>query len=481
VTFLVAVTAALVLYAPPSHASAVPEPPGKSVIRAHGANAARYVRLRLDVVAYGVRGRGEIVVDRATGRFVRRFDAGPVSEREGWDGANPWRADATGMARIQGNADERAAIVEWSRLLAPSERAPAHEHASLAPEVTVEPSSGLVTGIVRHIGAQTERTTFGDYRDAGDFRLPFALADESDNGAWSARIVTVETPRSVPDAAFAPPPAPHDTTLQGVDVVPLDARSEFPLIAVSINDGPPLRFLLDTGGQNVITPEAARRAGLEPVGGGTVGGAGASLAKVRFASARSVRVGTAVLRDQPFLVLDLGAAAPFDGIVGYELFARFAARIDFAHHRLELARDVAELGGSGVVVPMSFAERQPQVEGALDGIPGVMTIDTGSVSSVDVASPFVVEHGLRERYHADVGGYPIAGIGGPVHAYFAHANEVRLGSLRIPDVKLLLTDARSGAEANPTLAANVGTQVLRRFNLVLDYRGGTIRFETPNR
>jgi hypothetical protein len=481
VTFLVAVTAALVLHAPSSHASAVPEPPGTFVIRALGANAARYVRLRLDIVAYGVPGRGEILVDRRTGRFVRRFDAGPVSEREGWDGLNPWRADATGMPRIEGNADERAAILEWSRLLAPRESASARERAVRAPEVTVEPSSGMVSSVVRHIGASTERTTFGDFHDAGGWRVPFALADESDDGAWSARVVTVETPRGVPDAAFAPPAAPHDTTLHGVAVVPLELGSEFPLVAVSVNGGPPLRFLLDTGGQNVIAPEAARRAGLEPIGAGTVGGAGAALAKVRFASARSVRVGTAVLRDQPFLVLDLGATAPFDGIVGYELFARLAARIDFAHHRVELARDVAELGGSGVTVPMSFAERQPQVEGALDGIPGVMTIDTGSVSSVDVSAPFVAGHGLRERYHAEAGGYPIAGIGGAVHAYFAHANELRLGGVRIPDVNLLLTDAQGGAEANPTVAANVGNQVLRRFNLVLDYRGGTIRFETPSR
>ncbi|MDB5026859.1 MAG: hypothetical protein JWO66_548 [Candidatus Eremiobacteraeota bacterium] len=126
---------------------------------------------------------------------------------------------------------------------------------------------------------------------------------------------------------------------------------------------------------------------------------------------------------------------------------------------------------------MSFDERQPQVDGALDGIPGVMTIDTGSASAVDVNTPFVVAHHLRARYHAEVEGFPISGIGGPVHAYFAHAGELRLGSLRIPDVNLLLTDARGGAEANPTVAANVGGQFLRRYALVLDYRGSAIRFE----
>jgi len=59
--------------------------------------------------------------------------------------------------------------------------------------------------------------------------------------------------------------------------------------------------------------------------------------------------------------------------------------------------------------------------------------------------------------------------------------ELRLGAVRFTEVPLLLTDAAAGAEANPTVAANVGERVMRRYNLVLDYRRNVIRFETPNR
>jgi Aspartyl protease len=450
-----------------------------AVIRAAGsdaARAARYVRLRLDVTAYGIPGRGEILVDRANGHFVRRFDAGPVSEREGWDGARAWRADATGMPRIEGNADERAAIVDWSRLLAPQDASAYREHPSRPPEVAAD-GEGDVTSIVRHIGHASERTTFAEYHPASGFVVPSTIVDTSENGVWTARVTGVETPRSERDASFAPPPEPRDATLRGVDVVTMLGRSDIPVIPVSVNGGPALRFLLDTGGQNVITPDAARRAGLDAVGEGSVGGAGAGLAKIRYATARSERVGKAELRDQPFLVLDLGATAPIDGIVGYELLARFAARIDFQHARVELAPDARALAPSGVAVPMVLNERQPQVEGVLDGIPGPMTIDTGSASSVDVNTPFVTAHDLRARYHAEAGGYPIAGVGGPVHAYFARAKELKLGDLAIPDVNLLLTDARAGAEADTVIAANIGNQVLRRFTVVLDYHRATIHFE----
>jgi hypothetical protein len=128
---------------------------------------------------------------------------------------------------------------------------------------------------------------------------------------------------------------------------------------------------------------------------------------------------------------------------------------------------------------MTFDERQPQVDGSLDGIPGAMTIDTGSESALDVNAPFVLAHDLRAKYHAVDSGFPIAGVGGQVHAYLARAEELRLGAVRFTDVPLLLTDADAGAEANPTVAGNVGDRLLRRYNLVLDYRRNVVRFEPP--
>ncbi|HEY0615555.1 MAG TPA: retropepsin-like aspartic protease [Candidatus Elarobacter sp.] len=455
-------------------AAAVATPP--TIVRsASAAPAPRFVRLRADVTVFGIAGHGEIVIDRIGGRFVRRFDAGPVSEREGWDGKRAWRADATGMPRVQGNADERAAIIEWARIGAPDATLPP-ERAFKAPDVATDPT-GEVTSIVRHIGHAAEHTTFADYRPAGAFVVPFTIADTSENGTWTAHVTRVEAPRAIADAAFSPPREPRDHTLSGVTAVALLGHADVPVLPVSVDGSAPLRFVLDTGGQNVITPEAARRAGLEPAGSGTVGGAGSGLANVRFASARTVRVGSAEMRDQPFLVLDLGATAPVDGIIGYELLARFAARLDVQHERLELAPDARALAPSGTAVPFVFDDRQPQLEGAIDGIPGALTLDTGSASAVDVNTPFVLAHDLRARYHADVGGYPISGVGGSVHAYYARAKELRFGTVAVPDVDLLLTDARSGAEADPAVAANVGEQVLRRFALVFDYRHGTVTFE----
>ncbi len=452
------------------------------VVQATSANAARYVRLRLDVVAYGIPGRGEILIDRAAGWFVRRFDAGPASDREGFDGVHAWRADATGMARVQGNVDQRGAIVAASYLYARAPRPAASEsvdgglrlrYGGLSRAMDVRAAGGMVAEARRRVGEDTVSTTFAGYRTVAGLRVPFALTERSSNGTWSARVRAVESLRGVPRDAFAPPPAPRDATLAEPTRVPLDPGE---VIAVRINGAAPLRFLLDTGGQNVITPQAAARLGMTVSGNGAVGGAGAKIAPIRYTTARTMRIGAAELRDQPFVVLDLGPAAPFDGIVGYEVFARFAARLDFAHHVFELAPSAAAFGTRGTAVPMVFDDRQPQVSGAIDGLPAAVTIDTGSDEAVDVNTPFVRAHRLERTYHVTPRGMLFYGVGGGVDGWRATARELRLGSVVIRDVRLALTDARAGVETDPSIAANVGDQVLHRFTVVFDYRHALLRF-----
>ena len=449
--------------------------------------APRFVRLELDVTAYGVRGRGEIVVDRARRRYVQRTFAGPVSEAEGFDGTRAWRADATGMGRIEGNADERGAILAWSYVLAGAPRAARSTRLAVAPpdravrvqypalsrgvDVVFGSRSGLVARVVRRAGDAAEITSFDDYRTVGAVVVPFAFDDVSDAGSVTARVRSVDTPRAVPDALFAPPGEPHDFTLARLTTLPM-LHGRGIVVHVRVN-GTPLVFGVDTGGQNVISHAAARRAGLAIAGTAAASGVGAGHTAAQFATARSVRIGAAEMRDQPFVVLDLPAAV--DGLVGYELLARFAARADFVRRRFDLAPRASAFGRGGVVVPFAFKDKQPQVDGAIDGIPGVLTIDTGSNGWVDVKTPFVRRHRLVERYHARVSGMAFAGVGGAVRASYAMAGTLRIGGATLHHVLLRLADAKGGVEIDPSAAANVGDEVLRRFVVVFDYRGGVMR------
>ena len=415
----------------------------------------RYLHVQFEVVAYGILGTGTLDVDRRTGWFVRRFATGPASEAEGFDGVRAWRADETGMPRIEGNVDERNEILEWSSAL-------------------VRATRGPLPRAVVHSGTDRVVVTFSGYRHAGGLWLPSRIESRAaQNGVWTAQVLAAQSSSSAP-VTFAPPAPPRDSSLAGITRVPISMTGGSPLLTVRV-DGQALRFILDTGGQNVITQSAARRAGLTVSGGGIVAGGGPDVAAIRYARARSLGVGAAELRAQPFIVLADDALPGVDGIVGYELLARFAARLDMAHGSLALASRAAAFGPPVHAATFAFLDRQPQLRGALDDVPGAFSIDTGSNLTAQVNAAIVRSHALISRLHASVTTLA-SGVGGRYTIYLVRAHVLRLANnvVRAPIVDLMTH--RGGSLSSPTVVANVGDGILRRWTLVFDYAHARIDF-----
>jgi Aspartyl protease len=488
VTFLVAVTAALVLHAPPSHASAAPDI--RLIRTVPGATVPRYVRLRYDVTAFGIAGTDEVLVDSLTGRFVERTNAGPAGGRQGFDGVRAWSSDATGLAEIADQSDDRSIILAWSYLLARVPRTAEHVARLPSPprfsvqrirfagltravDVRFDLSSGRVAGAELRAETNHQGLTVDQYRRFGNLIVPSRFRVHSDFGDTAEVLRTLDVPRVIPARAFAPPPPPDDTSLDGVTSVPFTLRRDGPVVTLRIDDGPPLQVLVDTGSSYTLTSSAARRSGLRVVGRGTTGGIGPSLVSVQFATAKRVRIGRAELHDQPMEIMlsrDLADRHGADGLIGYELFARFAARFDFTHRRLYLAHGAAALHPRGTRIPIVLESGQPQVNGAVDGLRGALTIDTGSAFGVDIMSPAVREHDLVRRYKAtEIEVSP--GIGGVLADVRARARTLRLGDVVVHDVPLALDLGTAGAMSDPSILGNVGMPVLKQFVIVLDYRG----------
>lgn len=420
-----------------------------------GATVRRFVIMRERVEAYGVPGTGTILIDRQTGHFVRRFAAGPASEEEGWDGSRAWRADATGTARVQANSGERAEIAGWS--------------SALVRAIDSSPHHAWVAGATDHVDISFDR-----YRKAGALSLPARIAAKSkENGVWTADLQSAQTIAQVAGNAFAPPATAADFHLDGVSRIPVAMTIGSPVIEVRVN-GRRLHFLLDTGGQNVITPLAAELARLRVVGGGVVSGGGGGEAPIRYAFADSVRVGAAEMLHQPFIVIPAASLPPVDGIVGYELLARFAVRLDMEHQTLELAPQAKAFGKAVAPAPFGYSDRAPQVEGSLDGVRGAFSIDTGSSLTAQIPTPIVRAYHLIDRLHATVATHA-SDVGGSYPIYLARAKAMRLGEAQFPRplVDLLV---RAQTSNSSTVVANVGDGLLRRWVLVFDYPHQTIDF-----
>jgi len=240
-------------------------------------------------------------------------------------------------------------------------------------------------------------------------------------------------------------------------------------------DGKPARFLVDTGGMNLLTPASAKKFGLSGEGRLAGRGVGDEVVDVSFAHAGEVRVGGAVLAKPVFAIMDLGKlpqveGVDSDGLVGYEMFRRFGVTIDYAKHELVLAEPAKFAPPAGAhTVPFELADRIPIIAGTLDGIPARISVDTGSRVSLTLHSPFVREHGLLAKYGAAAESVVGWGVGGPSRGHPARFGTLRLGDIDIGDVAGDLYSGDKGAFATPDISANLGGGVLKRFTVAFDY------------
>jgi predicted aspartyl protease len=442
-----------------------------AVVMAASLANAPFIRFNLDVREFGIHGTGTIVVDRLRGRFVRRFDTGPAGDSEGYDGTIVWTADAAGGSYVQGNADTRARGLRWGRI-----------YRTLG-------ASQLPSQIRIRVGADTERTTFADVRCIEqNFCAPFSIAITNQQGTRTIRVRTIEPLQHVDASAFEPPPAPTDARIDapsGVTSVPfsperLGARHKrtlpFVVVVASVNGSAPLRFLLDTGGQNILTPRVAKRLGIVPAGTASVGGAGSGTVPYAFAWVKNVRIGDAVMQHQPFMILSLDDLLPdIDGIVGAELLSRFTGRFDFKAGTLSLARTAPQSWLDGTTSPIAFILKVPDMAGSVDGFPGRFTLDTGADGALDINAPFAAKNELYARYHAKPNA-EIAGVGGGVRVANITVQKLSLGNSTVANVQSSLAyPAPNSVSDDPTVAGNIGELVLRRWStMVLNYRALTI-------
>lgn len=464
------------------------------------------LRLSGTVRAAGLTGSFETLEDLRSGRFRDAYTLGPMHEASGWDGARAWSQDSSGLSRPEeAEAPRRTAVNEvyrrsqawwfperWAaEVEALGERRDGEEAFQvlrITPqggrpfELWIGPE-GLFDRIVETQYGRTTTTFQSDWREVAGAKVPFRLRSTRGDGVPEHdSVLTVERAEAdvpAPETAFALPPAPPpDYGLargRASTTVPIRVLNGHVYVDVRLDGKGPFRFALDTGAVNVVTPAVAHALGLGAEGRIPGGGVGEKTEDLGMTRVKRLQIGDAYILDQTLFTFPIDElmamnGVRMDGIVGYEVFRRFVARIDYDRGMLTLrAPGGFTYQGPGAILPFVFDEHTPQVDGEIDGIPGKFGIDTGSRASLDLLSPFVAAHGLVERYGATtvrIGGW---GVGGPARGYVVRAGLLRLGPVEVPGVVTGLSVQQQGAFAGAEEAGNVGYGVLSRFVVTLDY------------
>jgi Aspartyl protease/PDZ domain len=487
---------------------------GRTVAAILGANQAAVghppsrsaVTLEYRYVGSGLTGTLTDKVDLTTGAYVETTVAGGMTEGSGFDGTMPWQRDISGTytpqqggdriptavdsayrrANLWWRADRGGAAIEY--IGRESDAGRSLEHLSVTPkggnrfDAWFDSDTHLLTRVTydQQFLHVTER--YSDYRRQGP--QVFAHAIESDPGLGQGGIsrltlLQCDYVPAVPLSAYSRPRTPVTGAIivggASSTTVPFRLLNNHIYVEATVDGKGPYTFIVDTGGHTLLSPHLIREVGLKPIGEAVTSGAGEKHGTTGFVRFGEIAIGGARLRNQDGFATDIYDKAiegiPVDGMVGFELVRRMVTTIDYGRNVITLTRpDRFETGSdSGVRVPFVFYDHVPNVPGRIGDLPARFAIDTGSRSALDITSPFVASHRLRDHFTAGTVAITGYGVGGPARSYVVRIPSVAIGSITIEDPVVDLSEAHSGAFSDPNFDGNVGSALLKRFVVTFDY------------
>jgi len=262
------------------------------------------------------------------------------------------------------------------------------------------------------------------------------------------------------------------------------------LVSVTINESPPLDFVLDSGAtQGAINdPYLANSLGLKAREAGLARGMGSGATRVLIADDTCIRSdGVEILRGQ-LVVHNIGerlaalAGREIDGFLGADFFSRYVVEIDPVGLRLLLHDpETFVYRGRGEVLALEIADRRPVVVGTVtveEGgreIPVRLVVDTGSGRYLTLITKS--RRRLKPPPEQTLGAS--VGIVGEILVAMSPVWRFQLGSSTVENVEAAWMESfRVAAVRNiPKLNGIVGNRLLRHFRVFFDYRGGRLILE----
>ena len=440
--------------------------------------------------------------DLPSGRWAGNVEAGPIRQRAGFDGKATWRmgndnevsvhkpptaSDVTGIYRkayAWWYPKRWPAKIEWAGHQ--GSQGKAFDVLHITPQggvpfdLWIDARTHFIVRFVDAADGDAETTSLGDYRNVHGVELPFLkqTTDDTTRRQQVTQITTASVNVPVSTEDFATPQPGQDISITGgADKVtlPFQFTNGYIYIPVKI-DGHPLRFMLDTGGQNVLSVRAAQALGIAGKGSIAAAGLGSGHVTQSYAKVKSLTLGDKVmLHNQTFAIQPMHDA---DGAIGSSLLYSFVVRIDYTAHELTLVRPGAfNAASAGTPLPIRVRHDRPLVQASIGGVPGWFVVDTGSNGLVMLNTPFARKHDLYARFHATPPSSEGHGYNGKVVARVAHDQKFEMGPFHGQLPEFSLGTATTGVGAYADMAGFIGSRFLKHLTMTIDYANSTLYVE----
>jgi len=264
-------------------------------------------------------------------------------------------------------------------------------------------------------------------------------------------------------------------------VVPMAIVNNHVIADVALDGTGPFRFIVDSGGGNLLDPAVAAAIGARVDGRIRLLGVGAATENGAMTRVHRVAVGAATFVDVRFVVAPIratfgaGEGPQIDGIIGRSIIGSGVTVFDYAARTLTFnAGDAAVSSGGATVLPVETIDGEPDVPCTVDDVLGSCAIDTGSRLNVTLLAPFAKQFPAIVPASLSAVGVDGFGIGGAAYGRLGRLARLTFGSLALTGIVADFSVQQSGAFASSRTAANVGGGALRRFTLVFDLAHGRL-------
>ena len=331
-----------------------------------------------------------------------------------------------------------------------------------------------------------------DYRNVDGVMVAFGMRQETGvpmmdlNGTTMSHEFNVD----VPDDFFKRPgEIERDWSIaDGMNTsVDIDVRIAHIYVSVYVDGVGPFYFVLDSGaGITIIGKKVADSLNLMQTGELPAVGVGGVEAG-SFVEVDSISVGGAVIRDLvagqlDFSKLNQYAQQPIEGILGYDLFHRFAVEIDYYNSRLVIYSPDDSMSYAGAdTLDLQIESNHAMVNAVInDSIDGRYRLDTGSMSYLDLSSDIVSAHGLIEASPSIMSGFEIRGVGeSSIESTVGRLGSFSLGDAKLENIPCGFSTSEEGIFEIEGIDGNIGGRILSQFDCIFDYTHGRLLL-TPN-
>ena len=246
-------------------------------------------------------------------------------------------------------------------------------------------------------------------------------------------------------------------------------------------EGATLQCVLDTGARGTVIfgDSLVHALGLKPLGEALIQGAGGGGPPVHGSVYTGVHFGLGGLAISNAMLVSMPDSSmrtnPLKGgmAMGRGLWEQVVAEIDWDTHTVRLHNPARfTYTGEGVPVPLEFGEAgQPYVRARVALAPDSafdvrLVLDTGASHAVQLqpgSDPHIVVPAGAKREKIGLGAT------GQVWGQIGRAASFEIGGVTFHDIPVTFPDGSLGLPAGHTKQGNLGSGLLRRFHVILDF------------